>query len=258
MSDLEIDFDARADVLTLTLNRPGSANSLTWEMGRTIAETIETRGLDVGCILLRSTGSVFCGGVDLDAVIALADPSKKDEVRTNVYGFFQRMIRAIVSSPAPVVAVIQGPCMGVGADLALACDLRIASTAAWFEETWTKLGATSALGGGYFLHQLLGSGAALDLLLTARRVDAAEAHRLGIFQRLAEPDALAATAAELADRLGSADREAMRVTKELVRAQDRDGLEAYMEAALDLQVDLITRESFRERVEGIRRRIAAR
>jgi 2-(1,2-epoxy-1,2-dihydrophenyl)acetyl-CoA isomerase len=249
--DLITSWDDTLEVATLTINRPHASNALTWELGESLGRAIVEEGERARCILVRASGSTFCAGVDLDTVIKYGHPDRKAELRSHVYGSFQSMITAIVECPVPVIGVLQGPCLGVGADLALSFDLRVGSTKFWFEETWTRLGTTSALGGGYFLPKLLGSAAALDLLLMARRVTPDEALRVGILQYLVAPAQLDDEVSRVASRIAQADPDAIAATKRLVRAPDRAGLREYMSRALEEQVELIARPEFAERVAAI-------
>src|SRR5262249_56467597 len=103
-----------------------------------------------------------------------------------------------------VVGRLHGPAIGAGADLALACDIRVASTAAWIQEAWIRLGLVPALGGGFVLPSLLGASGALEAILTARRIPADECLRTGIFQRLVPPDRLDAEVASLTASIAGA------------------------------------------------------
>jgi enoyl-CoA hydratase/carnithine racemase len=257
MSDAQLSIDEGLAVITF--GRPDAGNPLTWDTARDITTALEAAGDQVGCVVLASEGPTFCAGADLALLEPLGDPGRSDEIRQNVYGAFQRLIRSIATHPAPVLAKVQGPALGAGADLALACDLRIGSTRAWLEESWIRLGTISALGGAHTLSHLLGRGNALDLLLTARRMTAAEAHASGIFQRVAEPDLLDDEVNRVAKTIAAADRNAVRSMKSLVRGgAEREELETALSRALDMQVPLIARPEFAERVRKIRASLAQR
>lgn len=254
--ELIVQRDENKKISTITLNRPQFGNSLTWDLGHALQDAVKAESDWAQCIVLAATGRNFCSGVDLQLIRKLASPEKAQEVREKVYGSFQGLIRGIATCVIPVVARIQGPVLGVGADLVLACDIRVASTDAWFEESWIRLGTTSALGGGHILPALIGMGGTLDLLLTARRLSAEEGHRVGIFQRLTLPDDLDREVDQVSSDIASADCAAVRATKSLVRGPDIDRLDRYLEAALEEQVSLIAREEFAQRVDSVLERIS--
>jgi 2-(1,2-epoxy-1,2-dihydrophenyl)acetyl-CoA isomerase len=242
--------------MTITFGDPTSGNSLTWDIAREIARELALNGTDAACVVLASDGPIFCGGADLALLEPLGHPDRLEEIRDAIYGAFQLMIRAIASCPVPVLAKIQGPALGAGADLALACDLRIASERAWLEESWIKLGTISALGGAQVLTSLVGAGTALDLLLTARRIGADEAMAIGAFQRVVAVESLEEEVRSLSLQIAAADRDAVRSMKALVRGGAAgEAFESALQRALPLQLPLIARPEFAARVSEIRGRL---
>jgi 2-(1,2-epoxy-1,2-dihydrophenyl)acetyl-CoA isomerase len=251
----EVRTKREAGVLTITFGDPELANAITWDLAREIVSVLNAVDED-RVVVLASEGKVFCSGADLALLQPYGHPTKLHEVRENIYSAFQALVRAIWECPVPVIARLQGPALGAGADLALACDLRVASTRSWLEESWIKLGTISALGGAAALTRAVGSGTALDLLLTARRLSALEALAGHVFQRVVEPDQLDAEVQSVTDAIVVADPEAVRSMKSLVRQDPSvSSSEDALVRGLALQGPLIAREEFAQRVAAIRRRL---
>lgn len=192
----------------MTLDRADKRNALTIDMARCLADALHEAGADpeVKVVVLEATGSVFCAGADLAMVADLTRMSGEDVV-ARVYGVFQRLVRTIVDLPVPVVAVLSGPALGAGCDLALACDMRLVTRGAGFEETWVRLGLVPGMGGMALLAPLVGLSAARDMIYRAIRVDGERALEMGladawIGEDTPDPDLLKAWLAPLlqADR----------------------------------------------------------
>lgn len=254
MSDLSTQ---RADgVLTLTLEREHARNSLTLELTRDLASAVRGADTDVRCIVIESRGPVFCAGADLEMLSGLGHPDRADDIREYVYSGFQGMVAAIVESPVPVIASVQGPALGAGADLALACDLRVAADSAFLEETWIRLGVVSALGAAATLPAVLGHAGALDMLLTGRRMLAAECLSRGLFQYVVEANSLRPKVVATAATIAAQDPLAVAAFKRLVRSpEDLQRFHSALDSALAEQVALIARNEFAERVDGLLARL---
>lgn len=254
----EIRTSRASGVLRITFGNPDQANALTWDLARDLVAALESLG-DERVVVLSSEGKVFCSGADLALLQPYGDPARLEDIRAHIYSAFQALVRAIANCPVPVVARLQGPALGAGADLALACDLRVASTRAWLEESWIRLGTISALGGAAALIRSLGPGTALDLLLTARRLSAQEALDAHVFQRLVEPELLDQEVETLTAAIVAADPDAVRSMKSLVRDDVvMSSIDDSLAHGLALQGPLIAREDFARRVAAIRERIGDR
>lgn len=238
------------DIARIEFGNPATGNALTWDLGARLRWTVESVAQRASCIVLSTPGRVFCAGADLEMLRELASPDKAGDVRERVYGVFQALISAVSDSPAPVITRVQGPALGAGVDLLLASDIRVASDRAWLEESWIRLGVIAALGAAETLATLVGRGTALDLLLTARRVKADEALRLGLLQRVVAPEDLDAEVDGVAGRISEADRDAVRAMKRLVTSSD--SLAAGLALALEEQVPLIARPGFATRIDAVR------
>lgn len=176
-----ISVDARTDppVRTVTLDRPDRANALTTDGLAELRDAVVDAPEPV--VLLSGAGESFCGGADLDVVGNL---DRKRAVRFARAG--QRTARAIAEADAVVVAGVDGAARGGGVELALACDLRVATPAATFAETGVSIGLFGAWGGTVRLPEAVGGADAADLALSGRTVDADAARRMGLVSRVVE------------------------------------------------------------------------
>jgi enoyl-CoA hydratase len=199
-----IQITVDGSVATITLDRPRKRNALSPAALADLEATVER--CDTSVIHLRGAGPAFCAGADLSAVAGLDRDEANEFARSG-----QRVAETIENTDAVVVAGIDGPARGGGVELALACDLRIATPDASFAETGIELGLFGAWGGTHRLPAVVGQGNALDLALSGRTIDAEEALRMGLVSRIV--DEPAATAAAIATH----DRDALTTVKERVR-----------------------------------------
>ncbi|MCC6666730.1 MAG: enoyl-CoA hydratase [Polyangiaceae bacterium] len=191
--------DRNGAVATVTLNRPESKNALTRQLIQALGNALAELDRDeaVRAVVLTGAGGSFCSGADLKA--GMADFGEVS-VETRI-DEFHAVIRAIAHSKKPFVAQVDGPAVGFGADLALACDLRVMSSRAYLQEKFVKIGLMPDGGGTFWLPRLIGMGRALEYLLLGDRIDASLALELGLTNRVVPPEDLSATALGLADAL---------------------------------------------------------
>lgn len=234
------DLLARLDggVLTLTMNRPEARNAMSRPMMMAMQQLITESELNpaVRCIVLTGSGKAFCAGGDVKGMAAARDagePAPTTDEAIHLQRHNQRETAGrLFKMPKPTIAVLPGPAAGAGLSLALACDLRIMSSAAFMTTAFAKVGFAGDYGGSYFLTQLVGAAKARELYLLSDRVGADEALRLGLCNWVAEPDALAAKASEIAQRLANGPAVAYRYMKEnLNRA-----MAGTVDECLDLEV----------------------
>jgi enoyl-CoA hydratase len=184
-------------VATLTINRPDKLNALNAatldELDRAVDEIVRRR--DIGAVIVTGAQRAFVAGADIAELAALGatggDALREHAVRG------QRIFDRIERAPKPVVAAVNGFALGGGCELALACHLRIASEAARFGQPEVRLGTIPGYGGTQRLPRLVGRGRALQLLLTGEIIDAAEALRIGLVNRVVPAADLLATAEAL-------------------------------------------------------------
>jgi len=206
-------------VAMLTLNRPERGNGVVPEMARDVLDALETMEQDstVRVLVLTGAGQQFCAGADLvefQRYIAEQLPISHEPYNARV---LWPVTQRLVGCRLPVIAAINGGATAGGLDLALACDMRIASTRAKMGETYIKLGLNPGNGGSYFLPRLVGSGLAAELAFTGDLIDAQRALEIGLVNRVVEPDALLTEATALAARIAAYPRLALEATKQQLR-----------------------------------------
>jgi 2-(1,2-epoxy-1,2-dihydrophenyl)acetyl-CoA isomerase len=227
MSLREIDtgtahLQARLDagVLTLTLNRPEARNAMSAGMIAALSERLALAETDdeVRCVVLSGTGKAFCAGGDVKGMADKNDGAGGGITIDNAI-HRQRLAQHATAGklfrmPKPTIAAINGAAAGAGLSLALACDLRIMSTAAFLTTAFAKVGFSGDFGGTYFMSQLIGAAKARELYFLSDRVDAHGAVRLGLANWLCEPEELDARTRDLASRLAAGPTVAFRYMKE--------------------------------------------
>ncbi|RNB87746.1 enoyl-CoA hydratase [Brevibacillus fluminis] len=186
-------------VATITLNRPEAANALSVQMLGELQAAIDELRWDqaIRSVIVTGAGEkAFCAGADLKERAGM----NPQQVRQTV-ALIRDTIHALQALPKPVIAAVNGVAFGGGTELALACDIRIASSAARFALTETSLGIIPGAGGTQRLPRLIGPGRAKELIFSARRVEAEEALQIGLVEYVVPVDALMERAQELAGRI---------------------------------------------------------
>lgn len=206
-------------ILTVTLDRP-PVNALSPEMLQDLADVFEGKGMTdaVRVAIIAATGKVFVAGADIKT-FAEHDPDSGPPPTIRLGNDLFNLIEAY---PKPVIAAINGACLGGGNELAMACDFRIASRTASFGQPEIKLGLVPGWGGMQRLPRLVGRAHALDLLLTGRTVGAEEALAMGLVHEVVELDVLILRAMELASQLAGMAPLAVRHIKERVARGSSD------------------------------------
>jgi enoyl-CoA hydratase/carnithine racemase len=220
VSHIRYEVDDR--VATVTIDRPEKRNAMTFAILAEFEDAVRRAGSDdsVGAVVVTGAGGAFCAGTDL-ADLAETPEDQRSRRGRDVAGSGQgsggRVPWPIVACPKPVVAAVDGPAVGMGAEFATQCDVRVASTQARFGWIFVLRGLVADTGAGTFLlPRLVGPAAAMRLLFSGEIIDAAEALRLGFVTEVVEPDELPAVAEAEARRYLNASPFALRRTKELV------------------------------------------
>ncbi len=234
-------------VAEIVLDRPDVLNAMNDPMRRELTECFTALALDDAARVIVIAGAgerAFSAGADIREFVEPLVPVRFRERRRRL-DFRQAMDRC----PQPIIAAIRGYALGGGLELALACDLRIAGSDATLGLTEINLAIIPGGGGTQRLPRLVGRGKALELILTGARLDAAEALRIGLVERVVEPAAVLSTARELARTLAAKAPVALRYAKEAVVK----GLELPLADGLRLEGDLSTLlRTTEDRVEGAR------
>lgn len=226
-----------AGVGTLTLNRPDKLNAFAGEMRRELGDALEELEADntVRVIVITGAGRGFCAGADVGYMAELI--ATKDIVAMGaLIEAGRRVVGIIRKSAKPVIASVNGVAAGGGANLALACDLRIASRDAKLGQTFNRIGLHPDWGGTYFLPRLVGPSKALELFWLADVIDADECLRLGLFNRVVAPDALAAETTALARTLAAKPTLAIAMAKRAVYESLSKTLPEMLDYELDAQI----------------------
>jgi enoyl-CoA hydratase/carnithine racemase len=210
-------IEDQGPVRWITLDRSDCRNALTPAIVATMREAIVS-ATQARAIGITGLHGAFCSGLDLRTMMESGPEllEKADEHLAR----FQDLVRAIVAAPQPVVAAVDGAAVGFGCDLALACDVRVASTRAYFQESFTKIGLIPDGGGTWMLPRLIGLAKALEVAMLAEKLDAPTAHQLGLVWKVVPDATLAEEGRALALRLASGPPMALSRLKRLMR----DGL----------------------------------
>lgn len=248
MSDI-LKFEVDDGVAVITLNRPDKLNAFNRAMIKdwlAALEECEHRD-DVRVVVLTGAGRAFCSGGDVGDM----DRSERTNWTTKDYLWEQihRIPLALERIDKPVIAALNGPATGAGLDMALMCDLRFAAEEAKFAETYIKVGLVPGDGGAYFLPRLVGLPKALELLWTGDFVDAREAERIGLVNRVYPGAQLMEETLRFARRLADGPSRAMRMTKRLVYQSQRLDLRTSLDL-VSSHMGLVTQGD--EHKEGVR------
>jgi 2-(1,2-epoxy-1,2-dihydrophenyl)acetyl-CoA isomerase len=237
MSYEQIDVTDNSGITTITLNRPEKLNSLAGHMRRDLAEALEVAGAErsVRVVVITGAGRAFCAGGDVAAMADLIEREDTEEF-ARLLGAARRVVTAIRQMTKPVIASVNGPAFGAGCNLALACDLRIAATTASFSESFAKVGLHPDWGGTYFLPRLVTPNKACEMFFLGESIDAAEALRLGIVNKVVEPAELEAETRKLAERLRDAPAVALAAAKQAVYMSEAADLETMLRFETEAQL----------------------
>jgi 2-(1,2-epoxy-1,2-dihydrophenyl)acetyl-CoA isomerase len=234
-------------VAYLTLNRPEALNAITPAQRDRLISLLTEASADpsVRAVVLTGTGRGFCAGADLRGGGASAGEERVagDVARVIRLGA-QRLIAAVLDCEKPVIAAVNGTAAGLGAHLALACDLVLAAESARFIEVFVRRGLVPDGGGAYLLPRLLGPQRAKELMFFGDAVSAADAERLGLVNRVVPDEELEKTSREWAERLASGPTRALALTKQLVNASlESDRATAFAAEAAAQEINMTTEDA---------------
>lgn len=233
-------------VCWITLNRPEAMNAVTWDQRERIIGLLAEASSDpdVRAVVITATGKGFCAGADLRGAPAAPAERVVGDVARMIRLGAQRLITAVLDCEKPVIAAVNGTAAGIGAHLALACDLVIAAEPARFIEVFVRRGLVPDGGGAYLLPRLLGPQKAKELMFFGDAVPAAEAERLGLVNKVVPAEALEETAREWAERLAQGPTRALALTKQLVNASlDGDRATALAAEATAQELNMTTADA---------------
>ncbi|HEX8650100.1 MAG TPA: enoyl-CoA hydratase family protein [Pyrinomonadaceae bacterium] len=245
-------YEARDGVATITLNRPERLNALTFEVYRELTDTFSAlrREEDVRAVVITGAGRAFCSGGDVHDIIG-------ELFERDMQGLleFTRMtcelVRNIRALPKPVIASLNGTTAGAGACIALASDIRIASPAAKIAFLFVRVGLSGAdMGAAYLLPRLVGLARATELLYTGDFIDAQQAERIGLYNRVVPAEELDAATRSLAERMARGPSFALAMTKEMLNREMEVSLDTALEWEAQAQATCMQHPDYREAYEA--------
>jgi 2-(1,2-epoxy-1,2-dihydrophenyl)acetyl-CoA isomerase len=238
-------------ILTITLNRPDKLNAFIGHMRRDLAEALEAAGSDrnVRVVVITGAGRAFCAGGDVSFMAELMERRDTEEF-ARILGAGRRVITSIRQMTKPVIAAVNGPASGAGCNLALACDLRIASTEATFSQSFLKVGLHPDWGGTYFLPRLLTPNKVCELFFLGEAISAEQAERLNIVNHVVAPEDLESATQQLAERLRAAPPIALAAAKQAVYASQAAELDEMLRFETEAQLRCFESEDGREGVRA--------
>jgi enoyl-CoA hydratase/carnithine racemase len=212
-------YDVAGRVATVTMHRPDAMNAATFEMDDEMQDAVRRADADpaVGCIVLTGAGKAFCAGDDVSR--AWGDP-RMEQTLAELAGPNPPMtpfVELALGIDTPLVAAVNGVAVGSGMDIALACDIVIASDKARFGQLYVKVGLMPDVLGLWLLPQLVGRSRASEMLMTGEIIDAAEAERIGLVSRVVAADDLVRVANDVAGRIAANPPQSIRHVKQGIR-----------------------------------------
>ena len=229
-------LDITDGIGTVTLNRPEKLNAFFGAMRDEIGMALEEVASreDVRVVVVTGRGRAFCTGADVGYMAGLIERGEFDEANALVTAG-RRVIGAITSMAKPVIGSLNGPAAGGGANLALACDLRIASDRASIGQTFNRIGLHPDWGGTWLLPRLVGRARAAELFYFGEMIDAAEAERLGLVNRVVPHDELEAATLDWAGRLAAKPPLALALAKQALHRSLNSTLDEMLNYEADAQ-----------------------
>lgn len=251
MSQQFIETTLEHGVLKIILNRPDVLNSFNYEMAEEVQaafKNAETND-EIRCVLLTANGKAFCAGQDLKEVTEIAkDPDR--ELSEVVHHTYNPIIKAIRNLEKPVVCAVNGTAAGAGANIALACDMVLASVEAKFIQSFSNIGLIPDSGGTYFLPRLIGLARATELTFTGRPVKAPEAVDIGMIYKSVVPEELMQEATELCEKFAQMPTRGYGLTKKGFNAGFSNDLNTQLDLEADLQAEAGSTEDYNEGVQA--------
>ena len=208
-------FEATDGVAVITLNRPQAMNAFGGTMREDLLAHLERIAVDgdIGCVVVTGTGDAFCAGGDIASMAELQARDDSDTIARRM-DLGAAVVRRIRAMRQPVIAAVNGAAAGAGLNLALACDFRYAAETAKFSASFVKIGLIPDWAGHYLLTRLAGTARAMELMMTGDRIDATEALRLGLVNRLWPREQLMEGVMQRARSLAAGPRSAIAAIKQ--------------------------------------------
>ena len=261
--DEKVSIERHGPVALVTLNDPETRNALSPGVVRGLTTFLEGANADqtLGCIVLTAAGGGFCSGGNIKDMLEGNDPmyaGAPHEMQEGYRSGAQMITKLFHALDVPAIAAVHGAAIGAGCDLACMCDIRIASPDAKFAESFLRVGLVSGDGGAWLLPRVIGMPRALEMALTCRLVEAAEAKQWGLVNHLADRDKLVETALEMARSIASFPPRSVRLNKRLIVRSMNLTLEDCLELSASFQAIVQSTADQKEAVAALLEKRAPR
>ena len=231
-------------VLWIRLNRPESMNAVNGELRAALAAAVRDadRNPEARVVVVTGTGRAFCAGADV------REFASREGAVEEIRGEYERILTGLRNMPKPVIAALNGVAAGIGASIAMAADMRFATPEAALVEAFVKIGLTPDGGASWFLPRFIGAAKAFELMYTGDPMPAAEAERLGLYNKVIPGDQLEAAVRELAERLATGPAMALAAAKRSVNFSFNSSFEEALDFEFLLQAVQMQGQDFKEGV----------
>lgn len=240
-------LDICSNIAYIKFNRPSKFNSFNREMALLLQKTLDecAENSEVRSIVLTGEGKAFCAGQDLGEV---TDPEKNPGFRKILEEHYNPIITRIRNIEKPVIAAVNGVAAGAGANIALACDIVVASEKASFIQAFSKIGLVPDSGGTFFLPRLIGFQRASALALLGEKVDAVEAERMGMIYTYFSSETFEDEVNKLALQLAQMPTKALAFTKKALNKSMQNSLEEQLDLESEYQIAAAQTKDYQEGV----------
>ncbi|WP_103071532.1 enoyl-CoA hydratase-related protein [Aquimarina sediminis] len=244
-----IELQIENGVARVTLNRPETFNSFNREMALLLQKTLDECNIneEVRAIVLTGNGKAFCAGQDLKEVTS---PELNPGFRKILEEHYNPIIERIRAIEKPIIAAVNGVAAGAGANIALACDIVVASEAASFIQAFSKIGLIPDSAGTFFLPRLIGFQKASALMMLGDKVGAKEAEQLGMLYKVFDVESFEEESIKLASKMAKMPTKALGLTKRLLNQSLVNTLEEQLAIESDLQIESAESEDYAEGVNA--------
>ncbi|MDQ6773778.1 MAG: enoyl-CoA hydratase-related protein [Candidatus Dormibacteraeota bacterium] len=245
-------------VAWIRLNRPEKRNAVSSELRSALAASVRDseRDPETRVVVVIGNGGAFCAGADVTEF--QQRPDAPAAVVEGIRGEYERILLGLRTMPKPTIAAVDGAAAGIGASIAVCCDLRYATTRAFFREAFVDIGLTVDGGISWLLPRLIGSARALEMFYTGSRLGAEEAERLGLVNHVVKPERLEATVRKAAEKIAAGPALALAAMKRSTNLGAATSLEDTIDFEFLLQGALMETEDHREGVAAFLEKRAPR
>ncbi len=243
-----IKYSVEGSVAKIILNRPEKFNCFIREMALQLQDALDKANADktVRAIYFSGEGKAFCAGQDLSEAINPSGPG----IKVIVEEHYNRIIRKIRTIEKPIVCAVHGAAAGAGANIALACDVVIASSSAFFSQAFSKIGLVPDSGGTFFLPRLIGFGKASALMMLGDKVSAIDAEKMGMIYKVVDDANLQEEAFAIAKTLSEMPTIGIGLTKKLLNESMSNTMEQQLDSEGKLQEQATHTYDFKEGVKA--------